>query len=635
MRVRISAWPRVVGGAAMVAALSIAAVAQPPTDHTVHHQDEPKSAPPAAAPKPVPAPGPGTANTGAAGMEHMMAVEKRQLFPSLIAMPPASDTERQRMAAEAHARMSRGLPLIVGAGDEAMRHFSTRDYEGLRAAASRAREGIDLLDSGLSTHLALAAGRDGPAIALDWFKSQMALSPPQGNSDGRTGNISPGHLTAMLLLTLLAGGLLALQVARHRRLRAILAVERPSRSAAPPPAARLIVAPPPELPNRQPPANDVVPSREMPAPKAWSGQLRVAQIIRETPSIKTFRLIDPSGTVLPFDYLPGQFMQVEIAAEGGPLRRAYTLASSPTRKAYAELTIKREAKGQVSQHLHDHVAVGDALKVSAPYGHFTFTGMDDDAIVLIGGGVGVTPLMSVVRYLTDLAWPGQIYFIYAARSTEEFAFRAELEYLQQRHRNLQVLATMLRSEGTTWMGPQGQITRELLLAAVPELSRRRVHLCGPPPMMTTVKALLLELGVAADRIHTESFGPPSRPADVLPPAPPAAATAARIATTLPAGPPAAAPARTPQIAAASVVFARSGKSAPLPDGMTVLEAAEAVGVDIPWSCRIGISGTCRVRLLEGEVSMDVQDGLTPSDKAAGYILACQAKTKGGNLVVEA
>lgn len=633
MRVRMDAWSRVAGSAAMIAALSIAALAQTPADHTVHHPNEPKSAPPATAPKSAPVPG--TATMGASGMEHMTAVEKRQLFPSLIAMPPASDAERQRLAAEAHARMSRGLPLLDGAGDEAMRYFSTRDYEGLRAAAARAREGLDLLDSGVSTHLALAAGRDGSAIALDWFKSQMALSPPQGNAGDLTRSVSPGHLTAMLVLTLLTGGLLALQVARHRRLRAILAAGQPTTSTPAPPAARLTVVPPAQRPNRQLPADDVVPSREVPAPRAWSGELKIAQIIRETPSIKTFRLVDPSGTVLPFDYLPGQFMQVEIeAAEGGPLRRAYTLASSPTRKAYAELTIKREAKGQVSQHLHDHVAVGDALKVSAPYGHFTFTGMDEDAIVLIGGGVGVTPLMSVVRYLTDLAWPGQIFFVYAARSTEEFAFRAELEYLQQRHRNLQVLATMLRSEGTTWMGPQGQITRELLLAAVPELARRRVHLCGPPPMMATVKELLLELGVAADRIHTESFGPPSRPADVLPPSPPAPVTAARIATTLPAAAPEA-PARAPPIAAASVVFARSGKSAPLLDGMTVLEAAEAVGVDIPWSCRIGISGTCKVRLLEGEVSMEVQDGLAPSDKAAGYILACQAKTKGGNLVVEA
>ena len=93
MRVRIDAWSRVAGSAAMIAALSIAAVAQSPADHTVHHPNEPKSAPPTAAPKSAPVPG--TANMTASGMEHMTAVEKRQLFPSLIAMPPASDGERQ------------------------------------------------------------------------------------------------------------------------------------------------------------------------------------------------------------------------------------------------------------------------------------------------------------------------------------------------------------------------------------------------------------------------------------------------------------------------------------------------------------------------------------------------------------
>jgi len=142
-------------------------------------------------------------------------------------------------------------------------------------------------------------------------------------------------------------------------------------------------------------------------------------------------LADPGTDRLPFDVLPGQFLQVEVTPESGKTaRRSYTIASSPTQRAYVELTVKREEQGAVSKYLHDQLTVGDLLKVAGPFGEFTFTGTDAESIVLIAGGVGITPMMSVLRYLTDIAWPGQIFFLYGARSTEEFVFRDELERLE-------------------------------------------------------------------------------------------------------------------------------------------------------------------------------------------------------------
>ena len=150
----------------------------------------------------------------------------------------------------------------------------------------------------------------------------------------------------------------------------------------------------------------------------------MVQIVRETPSVLTFRLADPTADRLPFDFLPGQFLQVEVEPEAGKTaRRSYTIASSPTQRAYVELTVKREEQGVVSRYLHDKVVADDLLKVSGPFGAFTFTGTDAQSIVLIAGGVGITPMMSVLRYLTDTAWKGDIFFFYGARSTEEFVFR--------------------------------------------------------------------------------------------------------------------------------------------------------------------------------------------------------------------
>ena len=107
---------------------------------------------------------------------------------------------------------------------------------------------------------------------------------------------------------------------------------------------------------------------------------------------------------LPFDFLPGQFLQIEVEPEPGKrARRSYTIASSPTQRAYVELTVKREEQGAVSRHLHDTLIVGDLVRASGPFGSFTFTGTTADSIVLIAGGVGITPMMSVLRYLTDTA----------------------------------------------------------------------------------------------------------------------------------------------------------------------------------------------------------------------------------------
>ncbi|MCO6416206.1 FAD-binding oxidoreductase, partial [Siccirubricoccus sp. KC 17139] len=362
------------------------------------------------------------------------------------------------------------------------------------------------------------------------------------------------------------------------------------------------------------------------ARRPWSGALGVAAIFRETPTVKTFRLVDPGGGDIPFTFMPGQFLTFSAELDGRTARRSYTIASSPAQRSYVEVTVKREEQGLISRHLHDKAAVGDPLEVSAPLGVFTFMG-EEASIVLIAGGVGITPMMSVARYLTDRSYPCEIFFLYAARSPEEFVFREELEYLQKRHANLHVAATMSRAEGTAWMGATGPISKEFIARSVPEIAKRRVHLCGPPPMMEAVRAALAELGVPKEQIKTEAFGPargvaPGTPAPLPTPTP------------VPAPAAASAEAAIPRVATAEVQFTKSGKTGALAPDQTVLEAGEAIGVEIDYSCRVGICGACKVPLLKGAVTMEVEEGLPPEDKARGIILACQAKSV-GSLEVEA
>jgi len=339
----------------------------------------------------------------------------------------------------------------------------------------------------------------------------------------------------------------------------------------------------------------------------------VGSIVKETPSVKTFRLLpSPNDRFLPFTFVPGQFLNVAFWIGGARMNRSYSISSSPTQREYVELTVRREPRGAVSRHIDDLLKVGDPIEAGGPVGKFTFSGTEADSIVLISGGVGITPMVSITRYLTERSWHGDIFFIYACRTPADFIFANEVAVLQRSNPKLRVAVTMSRPEGADWKGPHGRLTKELLTQTVPDLASRRIHLCGPPPMMAAIKAILSELGAPPDRVKTELFG-------ATKPRPAVAGTS--LKPTAPATGP-------------LVTFAKNNKAAKIHVDQTVLELSEELGIGIEYSCRVGTCGLCKVAMTSGEVAMAVEDALEPDDKAHGIILACQAKPK-SDIAVEA
>ncbi|WP_232020520.1 2Fe-2S iron-sulfur cluster-binding protein [Methylocaldum marinum] len=331
----------------------------------------------------------------------------------------------------------------------------------------------------------------------------------------------------------------------------------------------------------------------------WQGALTVSEIIDVARHVKTFRLVNPDGGPIPFDYLPGQFLSLDIEPWSIPTRRSYTIASTPTWRDRIEITVKREEHGLASRWLHDELKPGDSLKLLAPNGNFVFTGSEAESIVLIGGGVGITPLMSVVRYLSERRWPGEIYLILSFRKPSDYIFRDEIDLLQSRNPRLEVRVSMTDPKGEVWSGPTGRIDKAFLQDAVPNIPARTVHVCGPPPMMDAIKVALIELGVPKTRIKTEAFGTVRRDPS----------------------------AKVPGSGAAGghVYFQRSQVDVPVPVGATVLDAADAAEVHIESACRSGTCGLCSVKLVSGQVHMAVDEALTEEEKTDGYILACQAE----------
>ena len=606
--------------ATLALAVLWAGVALPQSEHDVHHPAQnSNSQPPQPSPSATAVASPMVSRSpegmgekgmeGMTGMGEMMGQPRKELYPSLMNLPNLTPDTRAEIERLAQERIEAGRVSMAAALERISGASAKQDYAAMQEASAQLREALAQYEGGLAAQRALTEGKVPSDVALQWFQRNMNLLPAVGaeTPHGIFG-LSWFHYITMIILISFAVAMIWMYFHKMRRANALL-----SRLATATSDANLVVssttptispatsssAPTYAPPNEPiPVSSDIAPSKS----NSWSGSLRVVRIFQETPDVKTFRFVDPDGGKLPFTYLPGQFITATIVSDGVPVRRSYTIASSPTRRDSCEITVKREQYGVVSQYLHDQVHVGNLVQLIGPSGKFTFTGQESESVVLIAGGVGVTPMMSVIRYLTDRSWSGEIFFVFGCKSENDIIFREEIEYLQKRHANLHV-TILLDKKPDDPKSPYltGYITKHVLTEGVPAIVTRRVHICGPTAMMDAVKRTLRELEVPEENIKTEIF------AGKTPPPKTSLGGANATATSV------------------ICTFARSIKTAVLPPDKTVLEASEDVGVNIDYSCRIGVCGICKTKLLSGSVTMEVQEALTEEDKAQNIILACQAK----------
>ena len=546
-------------------------------------------------------------------MKQMGKPSRKELFPSLIEMPDLPPEKRAEIQKLAEERVNEGNALLSSGLNKLTEATKNQDFAGMQAGNEEIRRGQTLLASGLAAQRTLAENKNSQVAAFRWFRQNMNLAPAAAveQPHGFFG-LSWFHYVSMLTVAAFSAAMIWMYFRKMKRADALVTkLAGNSTETIPPPAGSPPASPPLASKNETAVVNpDIAPSK----PNSWSGTLLVAEIFIETPNVKTFRLTDPAGGKLPFNYLPGQFITVTVVPNGVPVKRSYTIASSPTHRDYCEITVKQEEHGIVSRYLDIQVHEGELLQFTGPSGKFTFIESEADSIVLIAGGVGVTPMMSVIRYLTDRSWKNDIFFFYSCKNKSSIIFREEIEYLEKRYPNLHV-CIILDEPGANPKKSylSGRITKEILTGRVPEIAARRVHICGPTPMIDAVKQMLDELKVPKENVRIEIF--PNQP-----PAPKKAAAeeAGNLDT------PNAAPEKAGS-AAAVVTFAKSNKTAVLTADKSILEASEDVGVNIDYSCRVGTCGICKTKLISGNVTMEVEDALTDEDKANNIILACQAK----------
>ena len=412
-------------------------------------------------------------------------------------------------------------------------------------------------------------------------------------------------------------------------------------------------------------------------------QVRCVQIINETADVKTFTFV--AEPPVKFDYQPGQFLTLNLDIDGKSVKRSYSISSTPSRPHTIEITVKRvpapsdepnAPPGLVSNWLHDNMTVGKQIEVNAPVGKFTNFANPSTKLFLISAGSGITPMMSMSRWICDTVSNVDIVFLHSARSPEDIIFRQELEMMTSRYPNFKLAITVTRPvPGQPWYGYRGRINETILPAIASDYKERTVYVCGSNPFMESTKELLQKISFPMENYYEESFGgtkkkkkvasatpatnqtsivQPSTPtltsAPILVPTPtpeptpaPAIPATSIINGFAPAPAPAPVPVSSPTLKRASpptstpassspvVVLSKSGQEIACDGEEAILDVAEAEGADLPFGCRMGACGACKVKKLEGKVAYD-DDDCDPCEE--GFIYTCVARPV-GRVVIEA
>ncbi len=340
------------------------------------------------------------------------------------------------------------------------------------------------------------------------------------------------------------------------------------------------------------------------------------QVRLETHDVRTFVFTARNPRL--FRFKPGQFMTFDWPIGPEPVQRCYTIASAPSRPDTFSITVKRVPGGPVSNWLHENLVPGMEVRAAGPMGEFTCADHPAEKYLFLSGGSGITPLMSMSRALGDLGEDADVVFVHAARTPADIVFRAELEAMARANPRFRLAHVVESDAGEPgWAGFRGRLSLPMLSLIAPDFREREVFTCGPSPFMAAVRAMLSDGGADMRRYHEESFTFEDL-------APATQAEAAEAEEKLVEG---------ETRASFKVTFSKSGRAIDCPDDTFVLQAARAAGMRLPASCTKGLCGTCKSKLVSGQVEMKHAGGIRQREIDQGLVLLCCSKPL-TDLVVE-
>jgi len=356
----------------------------------------------------------------------------------------------------------------------------------------------------------------------------------------------------------------------------------------------------------------------------WSGfrKFQVIDRVMETDDICSFYLAPHDGKRLP-PFEPGQYLTFQVHPEGQPkpVTRCYSLSDSPNHPDRYRVSIKKVPPppnepmvppGLVSNYFHNSLKVDDIIDVKAPSGHFHIDQTKQTPVVLLGSGVGITPVLSILNSIAESDSKRETWFFLGVKNRSEHMMKEHLEAVAKQHENIEVKICYSRPEASDVEGQDyhygERVSVDLLKRVLPS-NNYDYYLCGPPPMIKSLRTDLEAWGVPKAKVHFEAFGP---------------ATVKKNTDEKPA--------TTEKTSTIQVTFARTSKTMTWNSAVSsILDFAEANGIPMESGCRAGNCGTCLVAIKSGEISYVGEPGSTPE---AGSCLACISVPK-SDLIVDA
>ncbi len=346
----------------------------------------------------------------------------------------------------------------------------------------------------------------------------------------------------------------------------------------------------------------------------WEGyrKFRIDRKVMETNDICSFYFV-PHDQMPIAEFQPGQYLtfRLQIPGQPRPVMRCYSLSDSPTQRDYYRCTIKRippprgqpdAPPGLASSYFHS-LNEGDLVDVRAPSGNFFLDANSGRPVVLIGGGVGLTPVLSMLNRICDTNSRRETWFFYGVTNRREHAMADHLKSVAEQRDHVKVVVcysapTESCVEGSDYHF-KGWVSIDLIKRLLPS-NNYEFYICGPPPMMESITAGLREWGVPDADVHFEAFGP----ATVKRQAPPPAETGTSEAEVF------------------KISFSRSGKTVDWrEDDGSILDVADHLDVPMSSGCRAGNCGTCETAVREGTVKYLLETGFKPKE---GSCLPCVA-----------
>lgn len=354
--------------------------------------------------------------------------------------------------------------------------------------------------------------------------------------------------------------------------------------------------------------------------KKSSGQryfnLTVKEVVKVTSDAVNIVFDNPGGD---FHYEPGQFITLILTIDGKKIRRAYSLCTTPGVDEFPAVTVKRVEGGLMSNYVNDKVNAGDTIEVMEPMGMFTaeYNRESERHIVLLGGGSGITPLISVMKGIISREPKSRVSLVYANRNEESIIFKNELDKIQSENSDRIQIIHSLDGPSDSWDGHSGLLNNDKLKTILGELPQGDnentiYYTCGPEPLMDIVFSTLNEMGVPDERRNRESFvAGTTSPGEII------------DADDVSGDP-----------KEVKLILDGQEYAFQVPPGKPILEAALESDIDMPYSCQSGLCTACRGKCLSGKVTTEDADGLSQDELDEGYVLTCIGKPLTDDVVVE-